>query len=214
VARDNKKEPDWEGWEVKSKRDTSTSATTLYSQKPTYPDRGDRYMLEKWGIPDEMFPNKLKLSTSLYATRFSKVHMRTKSVPTYLMKIQNNKVGNKISLIVCDEDKNIIDDSVYWSYEDIENGFTKLQNTFLVEPIVKKINGKDHFHFISATILSESTIDSFLKCIDEGVIRYDHRWSVDHRGPHAGKEHNHGGGFRFVNKGNWMKLASEVIDIE
>lgn len=214
VARDNKKEADWEGWEVKSKRNTSTSATTLYSQKPTYPPRGDRYMLEKWGIPDEMFQQKLKLNTSLYATRFSKVHLRTKSVPTYLMKIENNKVENKISLIVCDEDKNIIDDSVYWSYEDIAVGFTKLHNTFLVEPVVKIIDGKEYFHYKSATVLLESSLESFLDCIDDGVIRYDHRWSVDHRGPHAGKEHNHGGGFRLINKGDWMKLASSKINLD
>ena len=111
-------------------------------------------------------------------------------------------------------DKNIIDDSVYWSYEDIAVGFTKLHNTFLVEPVVKIIDAKEYFHYKSATVLLESSLESFLDCIDDGVIRYDHRWSVDHRGPHAGKEHNHGGGFRLINKGDWMKLASSKITLD
>ena len=83
IGRDNSKFADFDKWEVKTKRDTSTSATSLFSNAPSYPKNGDRVMLEKWGIPHEKYPNKLKLNTSLYANRFSKVHVRTKNVPTY-----------------------------------------------------------------------------------------------------------------------------------
>ena len=212
-SRDNRQEADWNGWEIKTKRNSSNTATTLFSKKPTFPLNGDRYMLEKWGIPDEIFPNKLKLNTTLFTTRFSKVHLRTTNVPTLKMKIINDRDNEKVSLLVCDNDENKINDSVYWSYTDINNGFKKLKNTILIEPLVKKINNKDHFYYKSATILLESNLDSFLNCLDNGIIRYDHRWSVDHRGKHIGQEHNHGGGFRFNHGGDWMKLASKVYDI-
>jgi len=155
-SRDNRQEADWNGWEIKTKRNTSTSATSLFTKKPSFPELGDRYMLEEWGIPDKMFPNKLKLNTTLYTTRFSEVHKKTSSVPTLKMKLINERNNEKVRLLVCDIDENKINDLVYWSYKDINSGFKKLKNTILVDAIVKKINNKDHFHYKSATILLES----------------------------------------------------------
>ena len=86
---------------------------------------------------------------------------------------------------------------------------------FLVDADKKEINGKDHFHYTNATILIDyKGHKRFLQLIEEGLIRYDNRLGVHGpKTPHAGKPHNHGGGFR-LDKKHIDKLYDTVIEIE
>ncbi|MAW34856.1 MAG: hypothetical protein CMQ81_02025, partial [Gammaproteobacteria bacterium] len=102
----------------------------------------------------------------------------------------------------------------YWSHDLIEDRVNnKLKNTILIDVSEKIIDDKIHFKYNSAQLLLGSTLNSFLDCIDKGIIRYDSKWDVDTKGKHAGEEHNHGGGFRFHKGYNLLNLASEIIDI-
>ena len=54
VAENNLRDADFEGWECKSQRKHTKSASSLFTCKPDYPLGGDEYMREKF-LP--LFPN-------------------------------------------------------------------------------------------------------------------------------------------------------------
>ena len=66
IPENNKQEADFGDWEVKSSK--GKFALTLLTRKPSS-DYDDSYMLEQWGEPDDIYPDKKKLSTSLYHHR-------------------------------------------------------------------------------------------------------------------------------------------------
>jgi hypothetical protein len=190
VRENNLKEPDFEGFEVKTKKDylTSKSPISLFTLRPSSPKDGDGYMRENWGVPDSVYEKVLCFRTSLYAHRI------------YILKATLDEI--------------ITDKTVYWTFEDVHKGAKKLENLFLVDAETKKIDGKNYFHFTNATVFLDYLGDAnFIKLLAEGAIRYDNRLGV--YGPStdkAGKPHNHGGGFR-LDKKNIHKLYGTVLEI-
>lgn len=81
-----------------------------------------------------------------------------------------------------------IDPQPYWGFDDLEyKAGTKLLNVFYVQAQVKKIRGKEHYHYAKATMLQKFTFDTFLKTLEEGKILVDFD---------ARTGHNHGTKFR------------------
>lgn len=209
VRENNLRDPDFEGFEVKTKKQLSHSFISLFTQKPSHPQDGDNYMRHQFGVPDKNYPNVKCFRTSLYAHRTSKVYNK------YMMSIKLNRDENKLSLICSDLNSNLIDDTVYWTFDDLKNYTKKLANMFVVNATVKNIGGKDHYHYTNATVyMGYKGFDNFLQLIDTGLIRYDNRLGV--YGPNTGKSgqpHNHGGGLR-VGPKNIHMLFDIKLDIE
>ena len=211
VVENNLKEPDFQGFEVKTKKNylKSSSPISLFTLRPTYPPDGDAYMRSNWGEPDSVFQNVLCFRTSLYADRWSVVYKKSK------LKIEVNRSEQKVYIVKADLKENITDRTVYWSFEDIHRGAKKLHNLFLVDADVKNVAGRDSFHYTSATVfLDYIGQDNFIDLLEAGLIRYDNRLGV-HRPdtPKPGTPHNHGGGFR-LHKKYVHKLYKTVLEIE
>ncbi|MBC6415109.1 MAG: hypothetical protein GDA46_01790 [Bdellovibrionales bacterium] len=60
----------------------------------------------------------------------------------------------------------------------------------------KIIRNKIHFKYISLNAFQNFDFNNFISMLENGLIRYDHRWGVYRSGKNKGKPHNHGGGFR------------------
>jgi hypothetical protein len=198
VKENNLRDSDFDGWEIKTKKKFSKTATTLFSRKPTEPKGGDKYMLDKYGVPDQTFPACKNLNTSIYANKWCSYYQKFK------YKLELDKSQNKLIMLVKNMKDKLIDDSVYWSFNDLMLGAKKLKNTFVVQAEKKLINNKYSFKYINADAYYNFSFDKFLDSIENGVIRYEHRWSPDKHGKNKGKDHNHGGGFRL----------SKPLDIE
>ena len=80
VKENNSKDADFQGWEIKTKKQFSKTATSLFSLKPSYPKGGDRYMLNKFGEPDEDFPNATNLNTSIYCNKEKQYNHRERTL--------------------------------------------------------------------------------------------------------------------------------------
>ena len=210
VRENNLKEPDFEGFEVKTKKDylKSKSPISLFTLKPSSPSDGDEYMRSHWGVPDSVYENVLCFRTSLYAHRWSVVYGKSK------FKVDVDFKQEKIYLVKATLEEKIIDKTVYWTFADVHRGAKKLENLFLVDAESKKIDGKDYFHFTGASVYLDYLGDeNFINLLAQGVIRYDNRLGV--YGPStdkAGKPHNHGGGFR-LDKKYVHKLYGKVIEL-
>ena len=76
----------------------------------------------------------------------------------------------------------------YWGFDDLmHKAGTKLLNAFYVQAEVKKINGKEHYHYTKLMRLQKFSFEGFLKSLEEGNILVD----FDSR-----TGHNHGTKFR------------------
>jgi hypothetical protein len=211
VKENNLKEPDFDNFEVKTKKSylKSKSPVSLFTIKPSYPDDGDNYMRMNWGVPDSRYPKILRFSTSLYAHRWSVVYKNFK------YKVDVDRIQERVYIVRADLNENILDKTIYWTFDDLHSGAKKLENLFLVEADMKVINGTHHFHYTNATVfLDYIGKDNFIDLLEQGLIRYDNRLGVHGpKQPHAGTPHNHGGGFR-LDKKLIGKLYNTVIEVE
>ena len=211
VVENNLKQPDFEGFEVKTKKNylTSKSPISLFTLRPTSPADGDGYMRANWGEPDSVYQNVLCFRTSLYASRWSVVYQKNK------FKIEVSRKEKRVYIVKADLNENRTDRTVYWDFDDVHRGAKKLQNLFLVDADVKKVAGKDCFHYTNATVfLDYQGQDNFIDLLESGVIRYDNRLGVHGPlTPKPGTPHNHGGGFR-LDKKYVHKLYKTVIEMD
>lgn len=201
VDENNETEPDFEGFEVKTKRSFTSSYTSLFTKKPSYPNNGDTYMRDEFGIYDEEYPSIKCFRTSIYSNRWSHVHQNAPLVNQLKIKIEVDYEKQKVYFVVANLDEKIINKKVFWTFEDIEKGYKKLNDLFVVKAEVKKENNEEFFHYKEANVFLQSKdVNEFIKLIEEGVVRYDNRLGIYRTGPHTGKPHNHGGGFRIASR--------------
>lgn len=207
VQENNLKDPDFEGWECKSQRQHTKSAASLFTCKPDFPDKGDEYMRENWGINDEHYPDIKVFRTSIYAHRWSKVYGK------YKMKIHIDDSEKKLKIILCDLNEKVIDDRVFWTFDSLKKASSKLKNTFVVKAEEKKINGKTHFKFTEGMAFVEFNFDKCIRLIKQGKARYDNRLGIYRSGKNIGKKHNHGGGIRLVKSSDYKEMFNDCFEL-
>ena len=215
VLENNLTEADFEGFEIKTKKQFTHSAMSLFTKKPSTSEFGDQYMRQQFGLPDKNYPKVKCFRTSVYAHRFSEVYKR------YKIKLNVKRKEKKLFYEVYDLDEKLFDNNVFWTFDSIKTGSIKLNNMFVVNAVTKKINGKDHFKYIEALVLMNyKSFDNLIDLIEEGIVRYDNRLGV--YGPEtktkngkslAGTPHNHGGGLRIMPK-NIKRLFDTSLEIK
>jgi hypothetical protein len=111
--------------------------------------------------------------------------------------------------------KKIIDRSCGYTYDDLKKVLTrKLKNLFYVTAETKKDKtGTEYFFFNKAEIYENPSFEKFLSLIDKGLIMYDIRIGSYQSGSNYGKTHDHGSGFRILEK-NLNKLYSTHEKVE
>ena len=207
VQENNLRDADFEGWECKSQRQHTKSAASLFTRKPDYPLKGDEYMRENWGIHDEEYPHLKVFRTSIYAHRWAVVYSK------YKMKIKVDDIEEKLRIILCDIHENVIDDSVYWTFDSLREASSKLKNTFVVKAEEKIIDAKTHFKYTEGRAFIGFSFEKLIEIIKVGKARYDNRLGVYRTGKNKGKKHNHGGGIRLVKSSDYKEMFDNYIDL-
>lgn len=196
VVENNLDEPDLYGFEIKSHRELATSYVTLFTKAPVFPTRANAYLKDKYGEPYQNDVALKKLHVSMFATKDTLAYNK------YKFKLINDRKNSVVRIAIFNSTNNqLIDDSVGYTYDCLEAILKKkLKNLFYVSAQTKIIGTKEHFHFNKAEIFTNPTLKKFLKLIDEGMIMYDIRLGSYGSGPHYGKAHDHGSGFRILEK--------------
>lgn len=92
----------------------------------------------------------------------------------------------------------------YWGFDDLASlAGTKLLNCFYVQAEVKKMNGKEYFHYNKVLMLQKFSFDGFLKELENGNVLVDFD---------ARTGHNHGTKFR-MRKNCLPNLYTKVTQI-
>ena len=205
VEENNLKDPDFEGFEVKTHRFLNSSYITLFSKSQSFPKKANSILKERYGeVRDSEFPDLKKLYASIFSHRWGLVYEKFK------MKLDVNFSEKRIYLLV-DDNKNISKD-VYWNFKDLSDGLNKLENLFSVSAKSKIVDEETYFHYDSAKVFLNIDFDKFINELKSGNIQFDIRIGVHKSGPNYGKPHDHGSGFR-VKKENLINLYNNSIDL-
>lgn len=196
VVENNIDEPDLFGFEIKSHRELASSYVTLFTKAPVFPKRANTYLKDRYGIPYPDNTELKKLHISMFASKYSLAY------GLYNFRLINDKDNSVIRIGVFDPaDNRLIDMSVGYTYECLEEILKrKLKNLFYVNAETTLIDMKEHFHYNKAEIFTNPTLKRFLNLIDEGMIMYDIRIGSYSSGRNYGKAHDHGSGFRILEK--------------
>ena len=210
VVENNFDKPDLYGYEIKSHREEAKSYITLFTKSPSFPKGANSYLKEKFGTPYEENPELKKLHTSMFADKTNNYSGK------YAFKLINDTNEKCIFIAVFSlKTKEIIDKSCGYTYADIEKVMKKkLKNLFYVTAETKKDRkGTEYFFFNKADIYEAPSFKKFLTMLENGLIMYDIRIGSYQSGANYGKAHDHGSGFRVLEK-NLCKLYSTHKKIE
>jgi hypothetical protein len=208
VAENNLKDPDFEGFEVKSHRFLSTSKITLFTKSPTYPEGANHYIREKYGNIDKLCKRTRVIHTSFFGDRFNTY------LGKYAFKMQINKDLERVNFIIKELSKDKpCDEEIYYTFDDIMESTKKLDRLFVVTAATKTKRGKEYFQFQNAKIYLNFNLEKFLYLIEKGKIQYDIRIGAYKTGINKCKPHDHGSGFR-IYRDNLGDLYETVIEIE
>ena len=210
VVENNADEPDLFGYEIKSHRELAQSYITLFTKSPSFPRGANAYLKEKFGTPYEENIDLKKLHTSIFANKKNSYSNK------FAFRLINNRKDCCVYIVVYSlRSKKLLDCSCGYSYSDLQKVIKKkLKNLFYVKAETKKDKkGNEYFWFNNADIYEKPSFEKFLELLDRGVIMYDIRIGSYQSGSKYGKAHDHGSGFRILEK-NLSKLYSEheIVD--
>jgi hypothetical protein len=207
VQENNLKDPDFAGFEVKSKRELTSSYLSLFTKSPSGPKGANAYLKNTFGKPDEDFPEVKKLNSSVFAHRWNSLYDKNK------LKLEINRSEEKIVLLVKDIEDNLVSDNVYWTFEHIKKAAAKkMSSLFFVSATSKKEEGIEYFHYNSAKVFLDFDFEKFLVALENGFIMFDIRIGSYKSGKYFGKPHDHGSSFR-VKRENISQLYTKVFEI-
>ena len=103
----------------------------------------------------------------------------------------------------------LIDNNIYWDFDDITSAIErKLKILALIKSNRKTKNNIEYFHYQSINFYKLKSISTFLKLLEEGVIRIYICLGIYKSGPKKGQEHDHGINFG-IKECNLLKLYDE-----
>lgn len=209
IVENNRREPDLHGFEVKAQRSYCGSYVTLFTKSPTSPIKANQYIRDKYGYPDRNHPDIRIIHTSIFHNRIC-----DNSRSGFKFKLQVDMDQKRLYVLVYNSKENIIDHSIYYSFDSILYALRKIQNlAYVSAKTEKRENSQEYFHFTKAIIFSEMKgFDYFIEKIIEGKIMYDVRIGSYKSGLKRGDVHDHGSGFR-VKKEFIRDLYHKYADI-
>jgi len=190
--------------ELKSSRELAASMITLFTDAPTYPEKVNSLLRERYGVKDPESGVKIILCT-ISAVKFNSF------VKKIGFKLEVDETNKKIFIKIKNLQSDKLDElEIYYTFEDLNKIIEKkCKYIAYINADSKNEQGKEYFKFEKAFLLSGLNFQKFIAALKNGLIVYDIRLGVYRSGKNKGKPHDHGSGFRIV-KANIRK----VFDVE
>tara|TARA_B100001741_G_C16490574_1_gene569463 strand:+ start:96 stop:878 length:783 start_codon:yes stop_codon:yes gene_type:complete len=208
VVENNKVEPDWKNFEIKSLKE-KPEPISLTSTVPSYPEGADKYLWETYGEVKEdgyrRFYATLRATeeaTKQYGNPWS-LHYNKR-----FMKMRISKTDQRVYLIVQDLDNKEINELIYWEFDLLKNKFKKINDIIFATKTGERKNslGKKEFKWEYANIFWGFNFESFLNEMYHGNIVFDFRCGVYKP---SGKIHDRGNAFRLKPK-DWVETCKRM----
>lgn len=205
ISENNFEIPDFMTFELKSHRTNSKSYITLFNATPD----GD-YLFEierlkqNYGYPDSKLNQYNVLNCNIFANRINNLGNLYKQT----VKIDYNE--KKIRLYIIDNNLNLIDKEVSWSFKLLKEKFErKIKYLVVINADKRRLNKKDYYKYTNLTFYESYSFDEFIKLIEKGIIRISLKIGVFRSGKRLGQTHDHGTSFSILEKD--LPLLYKVI---
>ena len=191
--------PDFRTVEIKVKKQFGKGGITLFNAVPDDEVFATKRLYEEYGVLNKnMNYNKTFMVNvnSIEYTKYGRHYFRLKV--NYSKKL----------IILCIEDlnHNLVDDSVSWSFELIENKILgKIKNLAIVKAKEKIIDECKYFYYYHIDFYELISMNCFFDLIDKGIIDVTFKISTYLKGVKYGEMNNHGVGFN-INIKNILDL--------
>jgi len=182
--------PDFNGIEIKTKRNYSNSFTSLFNYSP---EGKYSYEIEKikdkYGYPDKIIKNYKVLNKSFYCN--TKIR-----VSNYYFILKVNRKSKKIILNIIDLYGNLLENDIYWDFDEIKEKLNrKLHFLAFVNASRKIVNNDEYFKYYKMDLYELKNFETFITLFEKGIIRITFKMSIFRDGTKIGQLHNHGTSF-------------------
>lgn len=182
--------PDFQGIEIKTKRNFSKGYLTLFNLTPD----GDylfpiEYIRNKYGYSDKEIPNQKIF-------RYSVSNENKASFMNKIFKLKVDYNNQKIGLEIVNLLDYSKDTSISWSFKEIkERLYNKISYLAIVKTIIETKNEVDYIRYYDMKIYKLRDLSTFIKLIENGTIRITFKIGIFHSWVRIGQVHDHGTGF-------------------
>lgn len=159
--------PDYKDIEIKCKQRYSKYDINLFSMAFTGPSLFETsYLLNKYGIADEIYKDKKKLIINLAYKK--KILVNNK----YYFELDFNYPNKRMLINIYDINFNLIEKRGFLYFKDLKERYDiKLKKLALVRASKKKIDGYLYFRYYSISCYYAKSFDRFLKMIKDKDIK-------------------------------------------
>lgn len=201
LQENNLEIPDYEGIEIKTKRNYSNSYTTLFNCTPEGPHfREIERLVNKYGYPDLVLKECKVINNSIFTNSMTKINSN------YYFKLTIDRNSKKVFLNVIDIYGNLIENNVYWTFETLEEKlYRKLKNLAFIDATRKVIDKEEYFRYYRLTMYQLKNFNCFINLLEQGIIRITFKIGVFRTGSRKGQIHDHGTGFD-IKENDLLKL--------
>jgi len=189
--------PDFKGIEIKcvnkdKKNDICLSSITPNGKVP-FPILE---LAKKYGYPDQIYNDKKVLVTRCYSNKGTKFGIFNST------KLYVDYKGRKIVLKIFDYYGHVLDDSIYWSFDEVKEKITrKISNLAIIKYELCDVGSKKYYRYIDIDFYLLRDFRIFLKLIECGIIYISIDVGVIKTGKYKGLVRDHGCSFniKYIN---------------
>ena len=176
----------------------SNSYITLFSCKPEgkYYHEVER-IKDTYGYPHKTLSQYKVLNNSVYSNIKNKIGNR------FYFQLKVCRVKQKIILMIYNLKGELLEDDVYWDFDIIKE---KIERKLSVLAFIKayskksKIDRYEYFKYNSIEFYFLKNFDTFINCIEHGIIRVNFKLNIRTSGNTIGKIHDHGTSFDILER--------------
>lgn len=166
----NKKEdklyyPDFKGIEIKTKLGYSKSPMTLFCLTPIKDnDYCIKYLLTTFGYPNKNY--------NLKNLRGNSYHNKNNIIANkFIFKLRVDRINKKINLIILNQYLEVIDNTIYWPFDNIKNRLlTKLNYLAIIEGYPYYKNNLKYYKYTKINFYKLISFEQFLNLIENDII--------------------------------------------
>lgn len=185
IKENNLQEPDLHGFEIKSKKNMSSAPITLFSKASA--ERGNKQLFNNYS-------RELDGSNKLFWTVNMTKESRSYDRYNCKLKFDDDTKPTKLVLSVYDNEKQTLDESIYWNLASLETALLKKATNLVVCTADEKVEGdQKYYHYKKFDFYTDLSFDKFKEELKNGNIQVDFRISVNNENS---KYHDHGTAFR------------------
>lgn len=119
----------------------------------------------------------------------------------YIIKLKIDIDENKLILLILDINLNIIDNSIYWNLDDIQNRLhTKLNYLAYITGYPYKKNEEIYYNYTNLKIYKLKNFENFIKLLETNKIHITFNIGYFRTGKRIGEIHDRGTAFRLSNE--------------